>query len=146
MTQNYSQPIISDELGSNRPNAAAERNYFARGVQTPALFEIDGNPIPALVAEFGSPLFVFSEHALRHKARHAREAFKQRYPRTSFAWSLKTNPLKGICQILRQEGWIAEVVSDFEYEKARDLGFAGKNKKKKKIKKTKTKKTQQEEV
>ncbi|MBZ5754149.1 alanine racemase [Pseudomonas sp. S5(2021)] len=125
MTQNYSQPIISDELGSNRPNAAAERNYFARGVQTPALFEIDGNPIPALVAEFGSPLFVFSEHALRHKARHAREAFKQRYPRTSFAWSLKTNPLKGICQILRQEGWLAEVVSDFEYEKARDLGFAG---------------------
>ncbi|MCW3149325.1 hypothetical protein N8H22_12040 [Stutzerimonas stutzeri] len=125
MTQDYSQPMISGELGSNSPNAAVERNYYARGMHVPALFEIDGNPIPALVGEFGSPLFVFSEHALRNKARHAREAFKRRYPKTSFAWSFKTNNLQSVCQILRQEGWIAEVVSDFEYEKARHLGFAG---------------------
>lgn len=125
MTQDYSQPLISNELGSNSPYAAAERNSFARGVHAPTLFEIDGNPIPALVADFGSPLFVFSEHALRTKARHAREAFRRRYPKTSFAWSLKTNHLQAVCQILHQEGWIAEVVSDFEYEKARYLGFAG---------------------
>ena len=113
MTQDYSQPLISNELGSNSPYAAAERNSFARGVHAPTLFEIDGNPIPALVADFGSPLFVFSEHALRNKARHAREAFRRRYPKTSFAWSLKTNHLQAVCQILHQEGWIAEVVSDF---------------------------------
>lgn len=111
--------------GQQQPHAAAERNCFARGVHTPALFEIDGNPIPALVADFGSPLFVFSEHTLRSKARHARETFRRRYPKTSFAWSFKTNHLQSVCQILRQEGWIAEVVSDFEYEKARYLGFAG---------------------
>lgn len=125
VSHDYSQPMISGELGSNNPNAAVDRNYYARGMHVPALFEIDGNPIPALVAEFGSPLFVFSEHALRNKARHAREAFKRRYPKTSFAWSFKTNNLNSICSILRQEGWIAEVVSDFEYEKARQLGFAG---------------------
>lgn len=125
MNKPYIQPIISGELGRIASNAAADRNYYSRGVHTPALFEIDGIPVSSLTAQFGSPLFVFSEHTLRGKARRAREAFKSRYPKTSFAWSFKTNYLKAVCQILRQEGWIAEVVSDFEYQKARKLGFSG---------------------
>ena len=36
-----------------------------------------------------------------------------------------TNYLKAICAILHQEGSIAEVVSDFEYEKARNNGMPG---------------------
>lgn len=127
MNHSYIGPMISGELGRSAPNAAADRNYYARGAHIPALFEIDGVPVTALAAEFGSPLYVFSEHGLRRKARRAREAFKDRYPNTSFAWSFKTNYLNAICQILRQEGWIAEVVSDFEYQKARKLGFAGKD-------------------
>lgn len=126
MTKHYVQPIISGDLGRSAQEAAVDRNYYARGAHIPALFEIDGVPVQALAAEFGSPLFVFSEHALRGKARRAREAFKSRYPKTAFAWSFKTNYLNAICQVLRQEGWLAEVVSDFEYEKARKLGFAGK--------------------
>lgn len=127
MNQPYLQPIISGELGRTAPNAAVDRNHFARGTHTPALFEIDGVPVQKLTEEFGSPLFVFSEHTLRGKARRAREAFKSRYPKTSFAWSFKTNYLDAVCQIMRQEGWIAEVVSDFEYQKARKLGFEGKD-------------------
>lgn len=125
MNDDYIQPMISDELGRSTPNAAVDRNYYAHGAQVPALFEIDGISIPALVAEFGSPLFVYSEHNLRSKARRARDAFRSRYPNTSFAWSYKTNYLNAVCQILREEGWLAEVVSDFEYQKARKLGFSG---------------------
>jgi diaminopimelate decarboxylase len=127
MSQTYTQPTISGELGRSASMAAADRNYYARGARGPVLFEIDGVPISALLSRFGSPLFVFSEHTLRGKARRAREAFKSRYPKTSFAWSFKTNYLDAVCQVLRQEGWIAEVVSDFEYQKARKLGFAGKD-------------------
>lgn len=127
MTQTYTQPLISGELGRSSPQAASDRNFYARGLHAPTISQIDGVPVSALLAEFGSPLFVFSERTLRDKARRERGAFKSRYPKTSFAWSFKTNYLDVVCQVLRQEGWIAEVVSDFEYEKARKLGFAGKD-------------------
>ena len=44
-----------------------------------------------------------------------------------FAWSYKTNYLNAVCSIYHQEGSWAEVVSGFEYEKARNLGVDGKN-------------------
>ncbi len=127
MTDEYSPPRISNELGRVAPEAAADRNYYSRGMSAPTLFEIDGVPISKLVEEFGTPLFVFSEHNLREKARRLREVFKSRYSNTCFAWSYKTNYLNAICQTLHQEGWIAEVVSDFEYHKARKLGIPGKD-------------------
>jgi len=86
---------------------------------------IDGTRIEELVAEHGSPLFVFSERQLREKYREAHLAFSTRYPRVQFAWSYKTNYLKAICNVFHEEGAIAEVVSDFEYQKARKLGMRG---------------------
>jgi diaminopimelate decarboxylase len=125
LDQKYVPPVISGELGCTTSRVAEDRNFYAHGSHVPALSQIDGVSIAGLVKEFGSPLFVFSEHNLREKARHLRDAFKSRYPATSFAWSFKTNYLGAICQIFRDEGWIAEVVSDFEYEKACKLGFSG---------------------
>jgi len=127
MKDDYSPPRISNELGRAAPEAATDRNYYARGLNTPPLFEIDGVPVSKLVKEFGTPLFVFSEHTLREKAKRLRDVFKSRYANTSFAWSYKTNYLNAICQTLHQEGWIAEVVSAFEYRKARKLGIPGKD-------------------
>ena len=43
------------------------------------------------------------------------------------AWSYKTNYLNAICAIMHQEGAIAEVVSQMEYDKARLLGIPGDN-------------------
>ncbi|MDO9365685.1 MAG: hypothetical protein Q7T58_05005 [Methylotenera sp.] len=127
MNRDYFPPTISNELGRQALDAAADRNFYARGTSTPTLFEIDGIPVASLVGQFGSPLFVFSEHGLREKARRMREAFRSRYENTQFAWSYKTNYLNAVCQIFHQEGWIAEVVSDFEYHKARKLGISGKD-------------------
>ena len=125
MNDTYTPPLISGELGQGTQQAATDRNFYARGVHTPALAEIDGVPVPDLVKQFGSPLFVFSEKDLRAKAQHMKSAFASRYPKTSFAWSVKTNYLDAIIRIFRSEGWMAEVVSDFEYQKVRKLGIPG---------------------
>lgn len=86
---------------------------------------IDQVSISELVGEFGSPLFVLSESRLRHNIKELIKAFKTRYADVVYAWSYKTNYLNAVCQILHQEGAWAEVVSGFEYEKARALGVPG---------------------
>ena len=100
-------------------------NAQAQGQTYPACPEIDGVPVADLLREFGSPLYVFSERTLRETCRSAVRAFAARYPDVRFAWSYKTNYLRGICAVFHQEGSIAEVVSDFEYDKARAGGIAG---------------------
>ncbi len=89
--------------------------------------EIDGVKISDLISKFGSPLFVFSKSILQQKFREAKNEIDAIYPNNQFAWSYKTNYLNAICQSFHDEGAIAEVVSEFEYEKARALGIEGKN-------------------
>ncbi len=87
--------------------------------------QLAGVSVAALVEEHGSPLFVISEQKLRDNARHLLHAFATRYPSVRYAWSYKTNYLGAVCRALHQEGAWAEVVSGFEYEKARSLGVPG---------------------
>ncbi|MDF1643797.1 MAG: alanine racemase [Pseudomonadales bacterium] len=86
---------------------------------------IDGVPIKQLVEEFGSPLFVVSEKKLRRNLQRLKHAFESRYPEVICAWSYKTNYLGAVCNSFHQEGAWAEVVSEFEYQKARSLGVPG---------------------
>lgn len=123
----YTPPTISNELGRNVSEAAADRNFYSRGAHSPVLSEIDGVPVEDLLAKYGSPLFVYSEHEMREKARRMRNAFLAAYKKTEFAWSYKTNYINAICQVFHSEGWMAEVVSDFEYQKARRHGLTGKD-------------------
>ena len=95
--------------------------------RVPVMDNIDGVPVTKLLATHGSPLFVFSETNLREKIREARVAFESAYPDICFAWSYKTNYLNAICRVFHQEGSIAEVVSGFEYQKARHNGVPGNN-------------------
>lgn len=75
----------------------------------------------ALAEKFGTPVYLISEPALRGRVR-ALTAAAARYPNTRIAWSLKTNPLLGILEIMRSEGLWVEVVSDFEYSLVRKAG------------------------
>lgn len=86
---------------------------------------IEGVSVKDLLAEYGSPLFVYSEHTVRKTYRDAYRAFSTRYPTVQFAWSYKTNYLNAICNIFHQEGSWAEVVSGFEYDKALANGVPG---------------------
>lgn len=86
---------------------------------------VDGVPVKQLLGDYGSPLFVLSEHTLRQNTQRIQKAFSSRYPQVMFGWSYKTNYLGAVCNTLHQEGSLAEVVSGFEYEKARALGVPG---------------------
>jgi diaminopimelate decarboxylase len=87
--------------------------------------QLAGVDVASLLREHGSPLFVISEQKLRDNVRRLIRAFDTRYPSIRYAWSYKTNYLGAVCRILHEEGAWAEVVSGFEYEKARSLGVPG---------------------
>lgn len=79
----------------------------------------------ALLQQFGSPLFVLSEKALRARYRSFLDTFSSAGIETNVAYSYKTNYLPALCAILREEGAMSEVVSGMEYELARALGAGG---------------------
>ena len=93
-------------------------NKFGRMDTVRPLTHIDGVSIDSLVAEHGSPLFVFSQRALVSRYRELRDAFTRRHPRVRIAWSYKTNYLEAVCRTFHREGAWAEVVSPFEFQKA----------------------------
>ena len=122
MKKIYEKPIIT-KLETGFMNKFGSSPLYARKVRK----DIDGVPIDELVEKYGSPLFVVSERKLREKYRQIYNAFASRYPNVQFGWSYKTNYLQAVCAVLHQEGAAAEVVSAFEYEKARKLGIEGKD-------------------
>ncbi len=116
--KSWTKPIIS-------PVRSGIQNKFGGALYSNWQDTIDGVVINELLEQYGSPLFVVSEKKLRKNMRHINRVFSARYPDVLFGWSYKTNYLGAVCNLLHQEGAWAEVVSDFEYEKARNLGVPG---------------------
>lgn len=116
----YERPIITKHY------SGLMNKYGSKAHLTPKT-EIDGVLISELVEKFNSPLFVISEKQIRENQRNANRIFKNRYPKVQFAWSYKTNYLDAVCSVFHQENSWAEVVSEFEYDKARRLGVDGNN-------------------
>jgi len=121
MKMKYEKPVIN-KLRSGMMNKFGSSPFYTRHIRT----EIDSVAIVELVRKYGSPLYVFSETTLRNRFRTIYNHFSNRYPNVIFGWSYKTNYLQAICAVLHQEGAIAEVVSEMEYDKARKLGIEGK--------------------
>ncbi len=117
--QIYERPVIMKQQ-------SGFMNKFGSSHITLPKTEIEGVPVSRLVEDFGSPLFVISERKIRENQRNALRIFKTRYPKVQFAWSYKTNYLNAVCSVFHQEGSWAEVVSEFEYERAKKLGVPGK--------------------
>ena len=117
MKRKYSRPILLKQ------ETGYMNKFNTSGVINDYLAHIDGVAIETLVEKFGSPLFVFSEKRIRENYHEVKNAFMTRYPKFVFSWSYKTNYLGSICNIFHQEGSIAEVVSGFEYDKAKALGI-----------------------
>lgn len=116
----YERPVIT------KHHSGLMNKYGSQKVPSPRR-EIDGVMVTKLVEDFGSPLSVFSERQLRENQRNAYRIFKNRYPKVQFAWSYKTNYINAVCSVFHQENSWAEVVSEFEYQKARKLGVRGDN-------------------
>jgi diaminopimelate decarboxylase len=116
----YEKPVIS-KITAGVPNK------FGMPAKQKIISEIDGIPVPELMQEYGSPVFVLSEKTIRDTYAEAKQAFETRYPKVQFAWSYKTNYLDAVSSIFHDEGSWAEVVSGFEFEKALSNGVSGSN-------------------
>ncbi len=115
ITQAYERPSIQrHQMGA--------MNKFGRLEGMRPLTHIDGVAVAELVAEHGSPLFVFSEKTLIRRYRELHEAFARRWAKVRIAWSYKTNYLEAVCRVFHREGAWAEVVSPFELDKAIQAG------------------------
>ncbi|MBU2508505.1 MAG: alanine racemase [Bacteroidetes bacterium] len=114
----YERPVIIKQY-------SGLMNKFGGTTDQTPIKDIDGVSVKQLVEDFGSPLFVMSEDKIRANQRKMLRIFKTRYPKVQFAWSYKTNYLDSVCSVFHQEGSWAEVVSEFEYDKARKLGVPG---------------------
>jgi diaminopimelate decarboxylase len=114
----YERPVIVRHQvgGANKFGAQPAIRVYDR---------FEGVPIAGLVAEYGSPLVLFSERVLRERFRELRDQLASRLARFTIAWSYKTNYLGAICRVLHQEGAWAEVVSGMELEMALRLGMPG---------------------
>ena len=119
--KNYEKPTI------NRIDFALSSKYGSPVKSQKIRSKIEGVSVNELTEKFGSPLFVYSQREIEEKYHTLYDAFSSRYPDVTFGWSYKTNYLNQICQIFHDMGSIAEVVSEFEYQKARALGIEGKD-------------------
>ena len=102
---------------------------------------IGGCDTVALAAEFGTPLYLFDEAALRAKCREFKDEFGGRYPDIVVAYSCKAFINKALLLLLVEEGLGLDVVSGGELGIARSAGFpmnrvyfAGNNKSSEEIK------------
>src|SRR3989344_9496339 len=84
---------------------------------------VEGVKIDNLVSQYGSPLLIFSKRIILEKYRKLKDALERHYPNAQIAYSVKTNYLPALVNILKQEGAFAEVVSGFEFWLAKRLGF-----------------------
>ena len=120
------RPKLAWEPPFIQPHRVGEINKFGRHRPREArVASVFGVDVELLKKNYGSPLFVTSEERLRANVRRIKKAFAVRWGNTCHGWSYKTNYISAVCNILHQEGSLAEVVSAFEYEKARALGVPG---------------------
>ncbi len=121
MKEMYEKPTI------NKIDFAMSSKYGSPLKTQKIRTSIDGVSVNALTEKYGSPLFVFSQKQMEEKYHTLYDAFSSRYPDVTFGWSYKTNYLNAVCKVFHSLGSIAEVVSEFEYQKARALGIEGKD-------------------
>ena len=76
-----------------------------------------------LAASYGSPLYVFNEAEFLKNYEHFEGCFRCLYDYYRISYSFKTNYAPYICRLVKQQGGLAEVVSDMELEIAQSIGY-----------------------
>ena len=77
---------------------------------------------------YGTPLHVVDENELTSTAENFIKCFVDVYPgQVSVHYAFKCNPVPGVINLIRQTGFKAEVMSEFELDLALRLGYKGKD-------------------
>lgn len=85
--------------------------------------EIGGCDAVELVREFGTPLYVMDEQAIRDNCRRYRAAFESRYPKVEVSFASKSYLNQAICKVIEQEGLGLDVASAGELHTAVAANF-----------------------
>ncbi len=85
--------------------------------------EIGGCDAVDLAREFGTPLYVMDEQAVRDNCRRYRAAFESRYPKNDISFATKSYLNLAICKVMQQEGVGLDVASAGELYTAVRAGF-----------------------
>ncbi|MCX5726315.1 MAG: diaminopimelate decarboxylase [Candidatus Saganbacteria bacterium] len=76
--------------------------------------EIGGLDVVSLAEEFGTPLYILDEAAIRERCREYKTAFKSKYPNTEIIYASKALCNTGVLKIIKDEGLGVDVVSGGE--------------------------------
>ena len=76
--------------------------------------EVGGRRLDDLAAEFGTPVLVVDEDALRNRARDYLAAFRDRWPRSDIAFASKSFPCTAIQRVMTEEGLHLDVAGGGE--------------------------------
>ena len=76
-----------------------------------------------LSKEIGTPFYIFDEKGFVDNYNSLDKTFKSIYPNYQISYSYKTNYTPYICNLVKNLGGYAEVVSDMEYILAKKLGY-----------------------
>lgn len=79
--------------------------------------------IEEIKQQYGLPCYVFDEQEFRKNFIHLSNALREEYALYTVAYSFKTNYAPKFCQIAKELGAYAEVVSDMECSIAKRVGF-----------------------
>ncbi len=85
--------------------------------------EIGGVDLVTLAREYGTPLYVMDEAAIRKNCRDYLAAFRARYPKVEVSFASKAFLCTGICKVIEQEGLSLDVASGGELFVALRAGF-----------------------
>ena len=75
--------------------------------------------------EVGTPFYLAYPDRFQKNLTDFNNAFKNRYNRFLLSYSFKTNYTPFLLDIVKSNGFIAEVVSEIEYDLAQQVGFKG---------------------
>jgi diaminopimelate decarboxylase len=104
----YCRPVLSPET---------------RRVTPDGHLEIGGCDAVALAEEFGTPLYVLDEGAIRASCRAYRRAFEARYPSVSIEYAGKAFLCLAMARLVQEEGLHLDVASAGELYTALSAGF-----------------------
>ena len=93
------------------------------GVNAAGHLAIAGCDAVALAREYGTPLYVFDEDAIRARCREFLREFGSRAPRTAVLYACKAFTNLAMLRLVAEEGLGLDVVSGGEIEYARAAGF-----------------------
>lgn len=76
-----------------------------------------------IIERYGVPVYIFHKEEFRKNYLALLSAVREYYPKYNIAYSYKTNYTPRICQLVKELGGLAEVVSDMEYRLAKRMGY-----------------------